>query len=441
MRFVLLAVLGFALVATGIFLPWGDKEVTRGECQQIESDGDVAFACNMSQVQARYWSDHLRADLLFWQTVDGELASPVSGLRETHDYAMSGHELEGNAGLFWGRPLLWFSMGLAATGVLMLGATRNRMDGARWGAVALWVGAGGMLALGAIFSIGGMIVHSGTWAGSTVSRLQPASGSILVTLGAFAGTFGIVRSGRGHIQQLRGIHGSPLAPVLELEAPEPPTREQVRKARPKLVWTRDILIGLVAAGLIGGAAAAPLAHKDMTFYDCRPDGDGWDCVRYDTEATYITYGVHFRGLNGTTHPGYDDRTRNFDGPLSSGTFTDVHPGHGALGWAYPLWLATAGVTGIGGLMQPWRSRWRSVRAVNIGLLVVVVLMLATAAGFLYYQSINWPGQPAGRLRPAWGLWIVLTGIALLGVLVKRSRPVAKKVVAEKRAKEHSDPSP
>ena len=440
MRYVLVAILGFALVATGMFLPWGDKHVTRGECQNIlTSDGQPGLSCNMSSVDALYWSDHLTATLRFWETVDGERVSDVSRAVELHDYQTTGSELDGNAGLFWGRPVLWFSMGLGGFALLMVGATRNRQDGARWAAVGLWLGTGGLLAMGTLLSIGGMVVHSGTWAGSTVGRLEPRLGSIMVLAGAFAATWAMVRASQGWVMALRGISGSPLAPVLELEAPEPPSKAEVRKARPKLVWTRDIVFGLLAAALIGSAAAAPLAHKDMTFYDCRQVQDEWDCIRFDTEATYIAYGVEFRGLNGTTHPYYDDRTRNFDGPLSSGTFTDYHPGTPLLGWAYPIWLGTAGLIGIGGLMQPWRSRWKSVRAVNITFVVLISLALLGAIGILVDQSFQWPGRPAGRLRPAWGLWLIATGYVFLAAMVARSWPKkVKRVQARKTPKSPSE---
>lgn len=436
MRYLLVAVLGFALVATGIFFPWGEKSLTRGECQNIvHGDGSPGLSCNMSSVDALYWGDHLTATLRFWETVDGQVTSPISRVVEMHDYAPAGTELEGNAGLFWGRPVLWFAIGFGLFSSVMLGVTHRRQDGARWAAVGMWLGAGGFLVMGAMLSIGGMVIHSGTWAGSTVSRLEPRLGAFLILAGTFAGAWGTVRSGQGWVMSLRGIQGSPLAPVLELEAPEPPTREQVRKERPKLVWTRDILFGLLAAGLIGSAAAAPMAHKDMTFYDCRQVGDEWDCVRYDTEATYVLYGVEFRGLNGTTHPFYDDRVRNFDGPLSSGTFTDYHPGTPMLGYAYPIWLGTAGLIGLGGLMQPWRSRWRSVRAVNVMFVILVTLLLGLALGILVHQSMNWPGRPAGSLRPAWGLWFVAMGYIFLVAIVRRSRKRPKKVKAAKRVKQ------
>ena len=86
-------------------------------------------------------------------------------------------------------------------------------------------------------------------------------------------------------------------------------------------------------------------------------------------------------------------------------------------------------------MQPWRSRWRSVRAVNVMFVILVTLLLGLALGILVHQSMNWPGRPAGSLRPAWGLWFVAMGYIFLVAIVRRSRKRPKKVKAAKRVKQ------
>ena len=432
-RYLLLAVLGFALVTAGLFFPWGDKQVVRADCtRSFDADrGDTVEICDMSSVDALYWSDHITADIRVWQTQDGT-AGEVDATREFHDHALTDEKLDGNGALFWGRPLTWLGIGVAALGLIAVLATWRRDDVVRWSALWAFLGGGSIVLVGAVIALGGMVVHAGTWSGVSVSRLSPRIGAMMVGGGALLGTIGVLRFYQAESWRLQGILGrSPLAPIYEL--PDEPEQEtNAPKVKQPLAWGRPFWAALVVAALFSVSLFLPLATKQVTVAECEPVAGGFVCEEQVHRAAY--------------HSAYVDVTVTVDGErIGDGgrygysAFAAGHPGGAGLDWVGPLWNVplVAGMTLAALQVRRLREGTVKVRRGAWILTAASVIAIVAALGLILWQTMQWPGSPAEPLRPSWGLIPVVLALLGFGAMAWRGHRLAKpaRVVGVRRPTE------
>lgn len=433
LRYLLVAIVGFGLVAGGLFMPWGDKHVERAECSAVfdSREGRALQACRVQSVDALYWADHLTADLRAWETADGEQSTSVGWVREFHDYEMSGDKLDGNGGLFWGRPILWFGLGVAAAGALALGATWKRRSTSRWTSLYLLLGGASILGLGATLGLGGMVVHAGTWSGTSVSRLAPRIGGIALLAGTSLGVFGTVRFTRNETLRLRGLLGaSPLAPIHDWTRAEEATVDA--RAKAKLVWGRPSMWTLAATALVGLALIGPLAHKDVGLFDCaQSETRGFVCTPIDYEVDYHALNVQVRHTiegEATVYEtwNYGFLRQHFGGPPH-------------MPFAAAFFGAGAAVLLVGVRAMLVRQPAARAGATHWRALAACAVLMATGLSGIVLQSFQWAGSPAGHLRPGWGLFAALAGGALWLVAARSVRRTL--APAEDAVPAPQDPSP
>ena len=403
MRYLLVAVLGFALVTTGLFFAWGDKTVTRADCTSVFLQPEVrsSTSCDITQVDALYWADHLTIDIYKWKTTDGEAGAKPSWEREFHDYDPDGDKFDGNQGLFWGRPVTWFGIGLAGLAFAGVVATWQRRD--VWRHAALWslVGGAGFVALGTLLGMGGMAVHSASWSGTTVERLTPHVGGYLVTAGMGFALFGTLRFQTYEVLRLRGVLGqSPLAAIFSWDEPAAAEPAAARQ-RVRLHWGAGTWLVLAALLLAAPLPFVTFAHKDITLMACQQDSaTGWTCEGYDHDVAYRL-----------SRADIDVRDPAGEGAAMTlaydGAFQDRFGGSRWLAWSDQLAVAAALVVAAAGTQQLLRDA--------VGARRVVWTASAGAAGFavltfvatwpILNQSMQWAGSPAGHLRPGLGAWL------------------------------------
>lgn len=403
-RFLVVVGLGAALTVMALFFPWAQKEVSVAECegQFYSAEVRTIYICDWQTTEARYWSDHLTLVDSTFETNDGEVVDESSGNQELRDYKMTGDKRDGNAGLFWARPLMWLGLGLTVVAVpatfLARRYSKEMQSFAAWGLF----GSACTMAAACLLALSSMAIHAGTWAGQRVEPLVPEVGTFFLVGAVGFGLWGGVRFQQHESARLDGRH-TPLAPILVLED-KPDDTPASSFNLDWLRWPdpRPVAIIAAVAMLLILATPTPVAGKAITLRDCdmEVNGAGTQCTLQSFEVHYGTWGARVTSDWGngteTRFMGYFASFQDFE---TSG-FVELVPIAGLVTTGASGWLAGSAVA---------RRKARQLLA-PAG---IVTVGFAIWVGGIIHHSMNWAGVPAQSLRAGLGA-IVLVLAGLMG---------------------------
>ncbi len=410
LRSSVLLALAAALLAASLGLSWGSKTVTYESCALDEHAQPLCLAM---VVHATYDPAALRGYIEYWEGSPGALTS-VGDEPFWHPYDRGA----GDDSAWWhsalltiAKPLLLAAAGFVPVALAVAWTLRDHHHLKR---AVPWVPivAVALILTALAASLGGVLFHAATWAGSKVAPLRAMPGAWVLLLAGLLGFAGGLRLHNVLRDRLVGwSRASPLVPAERLFGFEttPAASELVDKPlhhptlRPS--WPRGGTIALFAAALLLLPLGLPLAEKEITLRTCQ-DVPGRGSVCHED-----TLQVSYRAGSATVHTDHASGAATDRSHSYFGAFQDAHGGPGWMGLGALLVAlgAMALLAWFVGeiLHQPIpRLRW-----IAIALLALGSLGSITAVA---WQAGTWLGTPAQPSRPGLGFWSAFLGLLALG---------------------------